>query len=207
MACRTTAKGEEVKTLILQTYPSASIDVIELDLSSMKSIRYFAQIIADRYDKLNCIINNAGIMAVPTRQLTQDGLELQIGTNHFGHFLLTALLFPLLSQDGRIINHSSEMHASPANNFPFTDIMSAESYSPWSAYGNSKAANVLFTYALNKKLIASGNSKNIISIAVHPGYSSTNLQRGRFPMWEQLNALFAMKAGIQIINYFCFRVL
>lgn len=132
-------------------------------------------------------------MAIPTRELTKDGLELQVGTNHFGHFLLTSLIYPMLSKNGRVINHSSGAYLL-SKNFPEPDLQSASNYSPWSAYGNSKLANLFFTYELNRRLESINNPKNIVSIAVHPGYSATNLQQDRFPMWEVMNQLFAMKA-------------
>jgi NAD(P)-dependent dehydrogenase (short-subunit alcohol dehydrogenase family) len=95
-----------------------------------------------------------------------------MGVNHLGHFLLTSLLLPIISTGGRIVNHSSSAHRLAAKDFVFTDWLSEKSYSPWTAYGNSKIANLFFTYELNRRLAAAGNPRKIISVAVHPG---TNL--------------------------------
>lgn len=186
-------KGEAAKEEILRIAPSAKIDVMEMDLSSFESVKAFANAFKEKYTGLDVLVNNAGIMAMPKRQVTVDGLEAQIGTNHFGHFLLTAILFPIIKQNGRIINHSSSAYAFADKNFVNDDLLSEKHYSPWTAYGNSKAANLMFTYELNKRLEASGNPRNITSVAVHPGYTSTNLQAGPgYPFWEEVNNLLAM---------------
>lgn len=192
MGCRSMDRGSVARSGILNVHPQAVVDVIELDLSSFDSVRNFATVVKERYQRVDVLINNAGIMALPTRELTQDGLEAQIGTNHFGHFLLTSLLFPLLSPDARVINHSSEVHRQASNSFPVSNLQSDIEYSPWVAYANSKSANLMFTYELNHRLEAIGNPKKIVSIAVHPGYTNTNLQMGKFPFADQINALFAM---------------
>lgn len=194
MASRSIAKGKAAKSEIIKVSPAAKVDVMQLDLASFASIRHFVSEFKKKYSHLDVLINNAGIMALPEREETADGLEAQIGTNHFGHFLLTALLYPSLAKNGRIINHSSTAHAMVGAGFPTTDLLSEKNYGAWTAYGNSKIANLLFTYELNKRLKASGNPKNIISVAVHPGYSATGLQAGRFPFAEYANAYFAMDA-------------
>ena len=192
LACRNVENGKLAKENIIKQYPDAHVSVIRLDLSSFDSIKSFVSEFNDQYKKLDVLINNAGIMALPQRETSVDGLEAQVGTNHYGHFLLTALLFPKISKNGRIINHSSLAHQFAAKNYPFEDLQSEVKYDPWIAYGNSKLANVLFTYDLNRRLEKSGNSKNIISIVVHPGYTATNLQQGRFPLWKFFNFLFGM---------------
>jgi len=192
MACRNQGRCDEAKMNILKETPNAKVDTLLLDLGSFTSIRKAASTFKSKYDHLDVLINNAGIMMIPTRELTKDGLESQIGTNHFGHFLLTGLLFPVIGQNGRIINHSSGAHMFHKANFVTEDLL-CEKYDGFTAYGNSKAANLLFTYELNNRLTHRENPKNIVSIAVHPGYTSTNLQAGKFPFWEQLNAIFAMK--------------
>jgi NAD(P)-dependent dehydrogenase (short-subunit alcohol dehydrogenase family) len=195
LACRTLSKGQDAKEkMIADVGRDLNIDVMELDLASFKSIRAFAETYRTNYGHVDVLINNAGVMALPDRQTTEDGLEAQIGTNHFGHFLLTSLMFPLISSNGRVINHSSGAHVFAYSGFPYTNLQSTISYEAWGQYGNSKAANLLFTYELNRRLAAKGNPKNIQSIAVHPGYSATNLQAGKYPMWEQANYLFAMSA-------------
>lgn len=204
LACRNLDKCNAAKDLIVGTGSSASVDTMVLDLSSFKSVKSFSKAFKNKYDHLDVLVNNAGIMAVPERELTEDGLELQIGTNHFGHFLLTSLLFPLISKNGRIVNHSSGAHAMAESSFPFDDMLSEKSYSAWGAYGNSKAANLMFTYELNRRILEAQDqednnvdnanaNRSIISVAVHPGYTATNLQTDKMPFWEQLNYLFAMK--------------
>mmetsp|Transcript_24253 Transcript_24253/g.26525 ORF Transcript_24253/g.26525 Transcript_24253/m.26525 type:complete len:329 (+) Transcript_24253:98-1084(+) len=193
LACRSATRCQEAKQNILKEAPNGKVDALTLDLSSFQSIKDFVKEFESKYPALDVLVNNAGIMALPNRETTKDGLEAQIGTNHFGHFLLTSLLYPLLTQNGRIINHSSSAHAFAAKNFVFKDLLSEQVYDPWVAYGNSKIANLLFTYELNRRLEKAGNPKNIVSIALHPGYTATNLQNSRFPFWEQINSLVAMK--------------
>lgn len=203
MGCRSLSKCENARDLITKAYPAADVVVMELDLSSFASIRSFAEIINTNYLSIDVLINNAGVMAIPTRTTTVDGLETQVGTNHFGHFLLTGLLFDTLNNgkthgnNGVIINHSSGAHIFASNNF-VNDLMAEKYYDPWVTYGNSKAANLLFTYELNKRINkhnhSNSNRINVISIAVHPGYSATNLQAGKFPFWEYLNSMLAMPA-------------
>ena len=192
MACRNAGRCNKAKNDILAVVPDATVTTLELDLGSLASVRHFAAVVKEQFDHVDVLINNAGIMANPTREVTVDGLESQVGTNHFGHFLLTALLYPILAPNARIINHSSEAHRFATSNFPFEDLQSEVKYDPWVAYGNSKLANLLFTYALNERLAASGNPKHIVSIAVHPGYTATNLQKDRVPFYEMMNSFLAM---------------
>lgn len=194
IGCRDDRKCAAAKMGIAALHPPAKVENIQLDLSSFRSIKQFAKEFKTKHAKLDVLINNAGVMAIATRERTADGLEMQIGTNHFGHFLLTALLYPSMAANGRIINHSSSAHVFADSAFPLEDLQSEAAYSPFTAYGNSKLANLLFTFELNKRLSLAGNPKNLTSIAVHPGYSSTNLQENRFPFWKQLNGFFAMHA-------------
>jgi protochlorophyllide reductase len=200
MGCRDLLRGNEARDKILKHIPNGKISVSQLDLSSLSSVRNFVEDFKLRHAAFDVLINNAGIMAVPKRELSLDGIEMQIATNHFGHFLLTALLLPYISRNGRVINHSSGAYiaASPRlyffNKFPFNDIQSHLWYNPWVAYGNSKAANLYFTYELNQRLQKSKRS-DIKSIAVHPGYTATNLQTNAFPFGSWSNALFAMDAN------------
>ena len=161
-----------------------------LDLSSLKSVKKFSSELLKQYDSIDVLINNAGIMALENREETVDGFEMQIGTNHFGHYYLTLLLHPKMSKNGRIINHSSSAHYFAKDRFEVNDLMSKESYSPWVAYGNSKLANLLFTFEFNQRL--KKHKKEVIAVAVHPGYTATNLQTGRFPFHNIANSLFAM---------------
>lgn len=192
MACRSLDRCNDAKQKILSETPNAKIDTHKLDLGSFSSIINFSNEIKSTYQSFDVLINNAGIMALPTRQVTEDGLEAQIGTNHFGHFLLTALLYPSLNQNGRIINHSSTAHFFAARDFVSKDLQSEKSYDPWTAYGNSKISNLYFTNELINRLETAGNPKNITVVAVHPGYTATNLQTDKLPYFEQLNNYFAM---------------
>lgn len=175
LAVRDTNKGQGVKNLILNQTPSAVIEVAELDLMDLDSVRKFA---ANQSTKpIDVLLNNAGIMAVPFEK-TKDGFESQMGTNHLGHFLLTELLFDAISKgtNPRIVNVSSSAHRlGKLKTGDKSEInVSKENYSPWTVYGNSKLVNLLFTKELVRRLkIANSN----ITVAVaHPGYANTNLQ-------------------------------
>lgn len=172
MACRTLSKAEKAKTSILKEFPNADIEIIQVDLSSLKSVRTFAKIYTDKYSKLDLLINNAGIM-MPPFSLSEDGFESQMAANYFGHFLLTGLLLNILknTDNSRIISLSSIAHKSGKINFE--DINSKKKYSSWNSYAQSKLACLMFAYELDRKLKASGS--NTISVAAHPGVSTTNL--------------------------------
>lgn len=175
LAVRDTNKGQTVKNIILKQIPAASIEVAELDLMDLASVRKFASIQSTK--PIDILLNNAGIMAVPFEE-TKDGFESQMGTNHLGHFLLTQLLFEAISRGNnpRIINVSSFAHR--LGKLKTGDVselnVSKQNYAPWTAYGNSKLANLLFTTELAHRL-KSANS-NIITAVAHPGYANTNLQ-------------------------------
>jgi NAD(P)-dependent dehydrogenase (short-subunit alcohol dehydrogenase family) len=190
LCCRNTSRCNDAKKRILQSAPAANIHSFHLDLSSFSSIRLFAANFTDQFGAVDVLINNAGIMALPSRMLTEAGIEMQLGTNHVGHFMLTGLLFPHIRPGGRIITHSSMMHAMSSHRFPFEDP-NCENYDPWIAYGNSKLSNLLFTFELNKRLELWKNPRNITAIAVHPGFSATHLQQERFPFWQFICAHFA----------------
>lgn len=173
MGCRTPQKGDEAAALVRAKLPKASLEVMELDLSSLASITAFAQALAQKHPRVDVLMNNAGVMALPYRK-TADGFELQLGTNHLGHFALTAQVLPLLeaAPAGRVVAVSS--HAHRIGTINFDDLNGEKSYSKWPAYGQSKLANLLFTYELERWLRKHG--KRTISVVAHPGYSATNLQ-------------------------------
>lgn len=173
MACRNTQKGEEAAAGVRAKVPTASIDVMALDLSSLASIAAFAKALAAKYSVVDVLMNNAGVMALPFSK-TADGFEMQIGTNHLGHFALTAQVLPLLeaAPAPRIVSVSSNAHL--MGKIKLDDLNSEKSYSKWPAYGQSKLANLLFIYELERWLRKHG--KKSIAVAAHPGYSSTNLQ-------------------------------
>ena len=173
LACRDRRKGTAARDAILAKAPRATVEVMALDLASLDSVREFSQQFHRGYDRLDVLCNNAGVMALPYCQ-TADGFEMQFGTNHLGHFALTGLLLDrLLATPGaRIVNVSSLAHRLGA--IRFDDIHSRSRYNKWRAYGQSKLANLLFTYELQRRLHAAG--ADAISVACHPGWSATNLQ-------------------------------
>ncbi len=174
MACRTVAKAETAKARILETAPDAALHILPLDLSNLSSIRTFADTFLAQYEQLDLLINNAGVMVPPYTQ-TADGFELQFGTNHLGHFALTGLLLPLMNetQDARIVTVSSTAHK--MGKIDFNNLNGEQGYQKWPFYGQSKIANLLFTYELQRRLDAAGEST--IAVAAHPGWTSTNLQK------------------------------
>jgi NAD(P)-dependent dehydrogenase (short-subunit alcohol dehydrogenase family) len=174
MACRSTERGDQAMQNIRAEIPGADLQMMQLDLADLASVRSFAEAFQSEHTRLDVLINNAGIMAVPHGK-TVDGFEHHIGTNHFGPFLLTGLLYPLLEKTSgsRVVTVASNAHVYAWINFK--DLNSEKFYQKWLAYGQSKLANVLFGYELQRK--ASLNSNNPISVVVHPGYAATNLQR------------------------------
>ncbi len=173
LACRDSEKGNAAQDQVRQQTPDASIEVMQLDLASLASIRQFAEAFKVNHDRLHILVNNAGVMATP-RRTTADGFELQFGTNHLGHFALTGLLLDVLlkTPNSRVVTVSSS--AEQTGRINLDDLMGEESYERWSAYGQSKLANVLFAYELQRRLDAAGAST--ISMAVHPGFAATELR-------------------------------
>jgi NAD(P)-dependent dehydrogenase (short-subunit alcohol dehydrogenase family) len=176
MACRDTAKGAAAAETIRASAPSADLDVAQLDLASLDSVRAFAE--SYPHEHLDLLINNAGVMVPPYRK-TVDGFELQLGTNHLGHFALTGLLFDklLATPKARVVTISSTAHK--IGRIDFEDLQSERSYRRWRAYGQSKLANLLFTFELDRRLRA--ERAELLSVAAHPGYSATNLQFAATP--------------------------
>ena len=173
LAVRDVEKGKQAAGEIKRTVATASLEVLPLDLASLASVRRFAEAFPATHGRLDMLINNAGVMAIP-RRVTADGFEMQFGTNHLGHFALTGLLLPLIlkTPSSRIITVSSGAHM--FGTIDFDDLQSERAYSKWGAYGQSKLANLLFAYELQRRLVAAGSGA--ISVAAHPGYASTNLQ-------------------------------
>ncbi len=173
LACRDTAKGERALTELRTAVPDAGARVEALDLADLASVRAFAQRLAGAQDRLDLLINNAGIMAAP-RRLTQDGFESQLGTNHLGHFALTGQLLGLLSAAPapRVVTMSSGAHR--IGTIKFDDLQRERSYNNWLAYGQSKLANLMFCFELQRRATAAGSP--LLSLAAHPGYAATNLQ-------------------------------
>ena len=173
MACRDPRRAAEAVAEVSTAQPGARLEVMPLDLASLASVRDFAKALRDRHGRLDLLINNAGVMAIP-RRTTADGFEMQLGTNHLGHFALTGLLLDRLAAapGARVVTQSSTAHK--AGRMRFDDLHSERSYQRWIAYAQSKLANLLFAFELARRLAASG--RGVVSAACHPGYSATNLQ-------------------------------
>lgn len=175
LTSRNHQRGEDAKSIILDSFPNATIEVMLLDLMDLRSIKNFTENFKMKYDRLDVLQNNAGIMWCPYNE-TKDGLESQIGVNHFGHFALTGLLLETLkrTKDSRVVNVSSLGHRNGKMDFNNLFFQNG-GYEPTQAYYNSKLANLLFTYELQRKF--ESNNMGIISVAAHPGGSATNLSR------------------------------
>lgn len=187
MACRNLEKGNAASTQIQNENPNAKLVLMQLDLGSLASVRSFVNEVRTKYDHIDLLINNAGIM-VPPYGKTVDGFETQFGVNHLGHFALTSLLLDLVlnTKNSRIVNVSSQAHTMGKINFD--DLQSEKRYVSWLAYGQSKIANLYFTYELQRKLSAAG--KATICLAAHPGYAATNLQ-GNSGIFNWMNSFMA----------------
>jgi NAD(P)-dependent dehydrogenase (short-subunit alcohol dehydrogenase family) len=185
MACRNLEKGKRAKEKILAQYPNANLGVRELDLGNLQSVRDFAANFRATHDRLDLLINNAGVMAPPF-SLTDDGFESQLGVNYLSHFVLTGLLLPLLNDtpESRVVTLSSNAHK--RGRIHFDDLNFQEDYSRFDAYGQSKLACLMFTLELQRKLEAKGLD-NPVSVAAHPGISPTALGR-HLPWWTNLLA-------------------
>lgn len=174
MACRNRQKAEAAMAKIRERTPAAKIELIELDLGSLASVERFAEAFGANHNRLDLLVNNAGVM-VPPLGHTEDGFELQFGCNHLGHFALTGRLMDLLAATpkARVVSVSSMAHRQGKMDF---DNLNAETgYQKWSAYGQSKLANLLFTLELQKRFDAAGI--DVMATAAHPGWTGTDLQR------------------------------
>jgi NAD(P)-dependent dehydrogenase (short-subunit alcohol dehydrogenase family) len=205
LACRDRQRGEAAISRLHADSPGTKAELILLDLASLESVRSVAAAELAQHRPLHLLINNAGVMAPPKRLETPDGFELQFGINVLGHFALTALLLPALQQAAdessadsstrpRIVTVSSIAHKRAQLNLD--DLQSSQSYSPMGAYQQSKLANLLFTFELDRRLRATNSS--IMSVAAHPGVASTNLfQSGNYsPIEKTVRNLFGHAIGI-----------
>jgi len=175
LAVRDTDKGKTAAANIAGVSPQADVVVARLDLSSLKSVRTAAEELKAAFPRIDLLINNAGVMYTP-KQTTADGFELQIGTNHLGHFALTGLLLEnLLPVEGsRVVTVASNAHKQRAD-IHFDDLQSERSYNRVAAYNQSKLANLMFTYELQRRLAA--KNAPTMAVAAHPGLSGTDLMR------------------------------
>jgi NAD(P)-dependent dehydrogenase (short-subunit alcohol dehydrogenase family) len=176
LACRNPGRAEQAAARLRSAHPAASVATVALDLASLASVRAAAAQLQAAYPRLDLLVNNAGVMEVPYER-TEDGFELTLGTNHLGHFALTGLLLPsLLATPGsRVVTMSSQGHASGVMNFE--DLQHDRGYEPATAYFQSKLANLLFTYELDRRLRAAGAAT--AAVAAHPGVVYTDLFRTR----------------------------
>jgi NAD(P)-dependent dehydrogenase (short-subunit alcohol dehydrogenase family) len=197
LAVRDADKGKAAAARIAGTAPGANVTVQPLDLASLESIRAAASALRARHPAIDLLINNAGVM-FPPRQTTADGFELQLGTNHLGHFALTGLLLEqMLPVPGsRVVTVSSQAHRIRAR-IDFGDLQSERSYRRVAAYSQSKLANLMFTYELARRL--SGAGTTTIAVAAHPGLAATELTRhtpaaaaALYPLFSQTPAMGAL---------------
>ncbi|WP_336048975.1 oxidoreductase [Streptomyces sp. CA2R101] len=198
LACRNEARGMAALDRLRADVPTAEAEFRPLDLADLSSVRDFAAALDDfDGDRLDLLINNAGVMALPYRT-TPDGFEMQFGTNHLGHFALTGLLLPkLLATPGaRVVTVSSMLHA--LADLDYTDLNSTRSYRRWIAYSRSKSANLLFTHELTRRLAAAGSQ--VVAAAAHPGYASTNLMTAGVRMEGRTSAERIIDFGTGLIG-------
>lgn len=195
MASRNEQKATDAITTIKEDYPGAQIEFLELDLANMNKINLFAKTFKEKYDSLDVLLNNAGIMTVPYGK-TDDGFELQNGVNHLGHFVLTAKLFDMLKQtpDARIVNISSIAHKGGKINFD-NYLFENGGYNKIKSYSRSKLSNLLFTYELDRRL--KDTDLDIKVLAAHPGVSKTNLGRHIGVRWivDIFTSIFSQDAS------------
>jgi NAD(P)-dependent dehydrogenase (short-subunit alcohol dehydrogenase family) len=196
LACRDSNKGASALERIEAETPDAQVSLAKLDLGSLESVRDFAEEFRSAHEGLELLINNAGVMA-PPRRVTSDGFELQFGTNHLGHFALTARLIGAMQgrADARVVAVSSNAHKFGRINFD--DLQSERHYNRWRAYGQSKLADLMTALELDRRLRAAGST--VKSLAAHPGYAATNLQTAAPPLLDRTvmtvtNRLFAQSA-------------
>jgi NAD(P)-dependent dehydrogenase (short-subunit alcohol dehydrogenase family) len=173
LGVRDVAKGEAARQRILTELPQAQVAIVPLDMASLASIRGFAGEFISSGARLDVLVNNAGVMALPKREQTADGFERQFGTNHLGHFALTGLLMPALlkAEAPRVVTVASLAHRN--GKMEWDNLQSEKRYSPWGAYNMSKLANILFARELDRR--AREAHSKLMSIAVHPGISRTNI--------------------------------
>lgn len=182
LACRNLVKANSAKAKILASHPNASVNCLEIDLGDLSSVKTFSQSFLQKYDQLDLLINNAGIM-MPPFNLTRDGFESQMAANYFGHFLLTQLLVNTIMKtpDSRIISLSSIAHKRGA--IQFEDLQFEKKYSAMGAYSQSKLACLIFAIELQRRLEKINSST--LSLAAHPGISDTELSR-YLPTWAMM---------------------
>ncbi len=172
--CRSEAKARGAVASLKTASPAGAFSYALVDLADLSSVRNAAAEVRTRHSRIDALVNNAGIMMVPKREVTKDGFETQFGVNHLGHFALNAALCDVVeASSGRFVSVASIAHKY-AQGFRFDDLMLERSYSAVGAYCQSKLANLVYALDLNRRLIDSGCAAR--AFACHPGYSDTNLQ-------------------------------
>jgi NAD(P)-dependent dehydrogenase (short-subunit alcohol dehydrogenase family) len=173
MGCRDATRGEAARSEVATSATGPAPEVVPLDLADLGSVRDAARSVADAVERLDVLVNNAGVMAMPLRR-TADGLELQFATNHLGHYALTGLLLPVLlrANGPRVVTVSSNVHRMGRNDWSDPN-WERRRYLKWLAYGQSKLGNLLFTRELARRAHEAGSS--LVAVAAHPGNSATHL--------------------------------
>jgi NAD(P)-dependent dehydrogenase (short-subunit alcohol dehydrogenase family) len=174
LACRDERRGNDALERCRTACPGGTVSLSRLDLADLSSVRDFAKRFAGERSGLDILVNNAGVMALDERRTTADGFEMQFGTNHLGHFALAGLLLPsLLARPGaRVVSVSSGAHR--MGRIDFDDLQAERRYRKWRVYSQSKLANVLYAFELDRRTSAAGAP--LVSVVAHPGYAATNLQ-------------------------------
>ncbi|HZR37395.1 MAG TPA: oxidoreductase [Nevskia sp.] len=198
MACRNPDKAARALAEVRAQAPGAKVEVMPLDLADLASVRAFAAAFKARYPRLDILCNNAGVMAVPYAK-TKDGFEMQVGTNHLGHFALTGLLLDALkaAPAARVISVASQAHRWTRAMDLDDPFFERKPYQRWDAYGKSKLANLLFMFELDRRLRQAGAP--VIAAAAHPGYSDTNLQYVAPQLEKSAFSSLMMKVGNAIL--------
>lgn len=173
MACRNVRKADEARVEVLRQVPQARLEVMALDNASLDSVRAFAAAFKAKYDRLDLLLNNAGVMAIP-RTETEDGFEMQFGVNHLAHFALTGLLLDVLTSTSGSRVHNVSSSAAFGGSIHFDDLMGEKAYNRWSTYSQSKLANAVFATELDRRLKAARH--DTIANSSHPGLVMGNLQ-------------------------------
>lgn len=199
MAVRNMEKGEAAYNNILKEVPEAQLELMQVDLSDLNSVRNFAGEFKEKYDKLDVLINNAGVMMPVKRFETKQGFEGQFGTNHLGHFMLTRELFDVIEKtpNSRIVTLSSLVAKMKKGKIYWDDMQFEKSYDKMASYSQSKLANMMFGIELHKKI--EDTNKQTLSILAHPGYTATNLQKHMGLQGRALNFLLAQKLEMGIL--------
>ncbi len=206
MACRNLEKADKAKSEILKENPKASLEIMQIDLSKQSSVKEFVKEFIRKHDKLDILFNNAGVMFAP-KVTTEDGFELHMAANHFGHFALTGLLMNFLekTENSRVVSIASMGHRFGKINFKNLNSEKGR-YNKLSAYSNSKIASLYFGYELNRRLEEKGSQ--VLSIVAHPGWTRTNLQtaggaidesKGQIRFWNFMNIFFSQTVDMGVL--------